>query len=200
MYEPYPKQREFHELGARYPHRLLLHGLRCGGTYACAAETAIHLGGQYPEWWTGYRFAEPPRALTLTSHPCTLGPSSEAFTCHRYLGSVNEFFQATWEPIPPVYAHGPRFEVEDIQRFRFRLVWFDGEPPHEFAIEVHEMLERIEGISMASLCPINGLTGFLERYISHGEQKQLPGHTYTQLSVFDVVHLQENVMKEAPQQ
>ena len=195
-YEPYPKQREFHELGARYPHRLLTHGLRCGGTYACAAETAIHLGGVYPEWWTGHRFREAPRALLLSSYPETLEAPTLAFAHHKNFGAANELYRAAWKPIPPVYAHGPRFELEDIQRFRFRLVWFDGEPPEELAIEVHERLNRIEGISMACLCPMLGLTGFIRRYFDFADgdprSLRLPGHVAVKIGVSDVLHMGED--------
>lgn len=61
-YVPYPKQAEFHALGAKYRERLLLGGNRIGKTECGAAELAYHLTGAYPEQWVGKRFDKPIRA------------------------------------------------------------------------------------------------------------------------------------------
>src|SRR5262245_61629683 len=58
-YAPYPKQREFHDVGARYRERLLSAANQVGKTLAGAAEVAMHLTGRYPDWWTGRRFDGP---------------------------------------------------------------------------------------------------------------------------------------------
>lgn len=62
FYQPYPKQALFHELGRTRRERLLRAGNQIGKTYAGAAETAIHLTGLYPPWWTGRVFPRPTRA------------------------------------------------------------------------------------------------------------------------------------------
>lgn len=59
FYEPYPKQREFHAAGATHRERLLMAGNQLGKTLAGAAEMAMHLTGQYPDWWDGRRFDKP---------------------------------------------------------------------------------------------------------------------------------------------
>ncbi len=61
-YSPYPKQRDFHAMGSVHRERLLMAGNQLGKTYCGAAEAAIHLTGQYPDWWTGRRFNKPVRA------------------------------------------------------------------------------------------------------------------------------------------
>lgn len=60
-YAPYPKQIEFHEAGVRYRERLFMAGNQLGKTWAGAFETALHLTGRYPDWWTGRRFNHPVR-------------------------------------------------------------------------------------------------------------------------------------------
>lgn len=62
LYVPYPKQAEFHALGATKRERLLRAGNQEGKTYSAAAETSFHLTGQYPDDWKGYRFDHPVRA------------------------------------------------------------------------------------------------------------------------------------------
>lgn len=61
-YRPYAKQKEFHANGAWSRERLLMSGNQLGKSYCGAAECAIHLTGQYPEWWQGRRFNKPVRA------------------------------------------------------------------------------------------------------------------------------------------
>ncbi|MEB3703216.1 hypothetical protein Bealeia2_01910 (plasmid) [Candidatus Bealeia paramacronuclearis] len=69
-YRPHPVQKTFHSAGKTARERLFLAGNRVGKTYACAVETSMHLTGHYPEWWEGYRFAEPIQAWVV-------GPSRE---------------------------------------------------------------------------------------------------------------------------
>jgi phage terminase large subunit-like protein len=61
-YRPYPKQAAFHEAGAKYRERLLMAGNQVGKSLAAMMETAAHVTGLYPSWWTGYRFDRPVRA------------------------------------------------------------------------------------------------------------------------------------------
>ena len=55
-YEPYPYQSEFHEAGNVFPERMLMAGNRVGKTHGACAEDAMHLIGEYPDWWEGKRF------------------------------------------------------------------------------------------------------------------------------------------------
>lgn len=70
-YEPYPKQKEFHALGATKRERLLMAGNQLGKTWSGGMEMAMHLTGDYPDWWNGRRFAGPIRA-------CAAGVTSES--------------------------------------------------------------------------------------------------------------------------
>lgn len=58
-YAPYPKQRQFHTLGATMRERLLRAGNQQGKTYSTGAEMAYHLTGLYPAWWQGRRWERP---------------------------------------------------------------------------------------------------------------------------------------------
>lgn len=52
----YPKHLEFFEAGARYKERCFMAANRIGKTTVGAYEVALHLTGEYPSWWKGYRF------------------------------------------------------------------------------------------------------------------------------------------------
>ena len=62
-YQPYPKQREFHALGAENSEVLCMAANQSLKTYGGSREFAIHMTGKYPEWWVGRRFDHPIRAM-----------------------------------------------------------------------------------------------------------------------------------------
>lgn len=55
-YKPYPKQREFHNLGKTKLERMLRAANGAGKTYCGASEMAMHLTGRYPADWKGRVF------------------------------------------------------------------------------------------------------------------------------------------------
>ena len=59
FYNPHPKQLEFHTLGKGARHRMFLAGNRTGKSFCCSMEVCMHLTGNYPEWWPGYRYDRP---------------------------------------------------------------------------------------------------------------------------------------------
>src|SRR5690242_9120032 len=60
-YRPYSKQFEFHAAGKEHRERLFMAGNQLGKTVAGSNEWAMHLTGQYPDWWPGFRFDGPGR-------------------------------------------------------------------------------------------------------------------------------------------
>jgi len=56
-YSPYPKQVEFHNDTDRFRNNTSAN--RPGKTLSGAAEMAIHLTGNYPDWWEGRRYTHP---------------------------------------------------------------------------------------------------------------------------------------------
>jgi phage terminase large subunit-like protein len=60
---PYPWQQEFHNNSAIYPHRGLVAANQVGKTRTGGADAAMHLTGWYPDWYTGFRFNRPVRAV-----------------------------------------------------------------------------------------------------------------------------------------
>lgn len=56
-----PWQTDFHALGASCKERMLMAANGAGKSISGAYETAIHLTGEYPDWWEGYRFEKAPK-------------------------------------------------------------------------------------------------------------------------------------------
>lgn len=65
LYKPYPRQKDFHNAGALFRERLLAAANQLGKTVASAAELAIHLTGEYPDWWEGRRWNRPVNAWAV---------------------------------------------------------------------------------------------------------------------------------------
>ena len=55
LYAPYPKQLDFHNSGSEYRERMLIAANQVGKTWCAGAEVAMHMTGQYPDWWEGRR-------------------------------------------------------------------------------------------------------------------------------------------------
>ncbi|MBS4050721.1 MAG: terminase family protein, partial [Methylomonas sp.] len=58
-YRPYPKQYDFHAMGATFRERLFMAGNQEGKTFGASHEVAFHATGLYPKWWPGRRFSKP---------------------------------------------------------------------------------------------------------------------------------------------
>ena len=61
-YKPYLKQMEFHQKGSTNRERCFMAGNQLGKTLSGGMEMAMHLTGNYPEWWQGHRCDHPIRA------------------------------------------------------------------------------------------------------------------------------------------
>lgn len=83
-YVPYPKQIEFHNLGATYMERLLRAGNRVGKSFCGAAEVAFHLTGRYPAWWKGRRFDRPVKVWAASDTGTTVRDIVQSKLCGPY--------------------------------------------------------------------------------------------------------------------
>jgi phage terminase large subunit-like protein len=61
LYQPYPRQLQFHAAGLAHDERLFMAGNQLGKTIAGGFEWAMHLTGRYPDWWPGRVFDGPVR-------------------------------------------------------------------------------------------------------------------------------------------
>ena len=62
FFRPYMKQQEFMNAGAHFRERLLIAANQVGKSYSGAAETAMHLTGEYPVDWIGRQWTRPIKA------------------------------------------------------------------------------------------------------------------------------------------
>jgi phage terminase large subunit-like protein len=189
LYEPYPKQSEFHGTDAR--ERLFMAGNQLGKTLAGAAETAMHLTGEYPDWWVGHRFDGPIIALAgsesaeltrdgvqrlLVGPPdreeewgTGFIPSRAISDRTRRTGVPNALDSVTVRHVSGGFST-LYFKSYDQGRTKWQantvhFVWFDEEPPEDVYFEGITRTNATKGIIMVTFTPLKGMSNVVARFL-----------------------------------
>jgi len=209
-YKPYPKQVEFHTGGATHIERLFMAGNQLGKTLSGAAETAMHLTGRYPDWWTGRRWGHALRAMA--------GSESAELTRkgvqRLLLGPPEDKSQWGTGAIPKdaLVATSPRSGVPDAvstivvkhvsgdnsviqlqsydqgrtkwQADTVDFVWFDEEPPEPVYFEGLTRTNATSGMVMVTFTPLLGMSDVVTRFL----EEKPAGSVITQMTIRDALH------------
>lgn len=189
-YKPYKKQFEFHNTNSR--ERLLMAGNQVGKSQAGAAEWAMHLTGEYPDWWEGHRFD---RSITVIagseSYELTrdgiqrlmIGPpASEAewgtgtvparciVRTTRRMGVSNALDSVT---IKHVSGGTSTLLLKAYEQGRGKWqantvdgIWFDEEPPPDVYFEGITRTNTTQGPITLTFTPLKGMSTVVKRYLS----------------------------------
>lgn len=190
-YRPYAKQRAFHAEGSVHRERLLMAGNQLGKTYCGAAEAAIHLTGNYPDWWTGRRWDRPVRAWGgsktgevtrdgvqryLIGEPKDEGqwgtgmiPADNLLDWGRRQGVADALDNATVK-----HASGGTstigFKSYDQGRQKWQsetldFVWFDEEPPMDIYMEGLTRTNATGGMTFITFTPLLGMSDVVAMFL-----------------------------------
>lgn len=186
-YEPYPKQKEFHNAGAAFKERLLLASNQSGKSLSASAEVAMHCTGRYPDWWQGYRFKRPIRAWVLgVTGLATRDAAQRLLLGEQYHGTgmlpkdaitkvdANRGLPGAVDTI--LIKHGTggtsqiRFKSYDQGRDRLQgstidLCWSDEEPPSAVYSELLARLTARKGIMLMTFTPLLGMSEVVLRFL-----------------------------------
>lgn len=206
-YQPYPKQREFHEAGAMYRERLLMAANQVGKTIAAGMETAMHLTGDYPLWWKGRRYEQAtnfwaagvtgtgtrdnPQRILL-GRPGAWGTGAipkdalVSLSAARGLPDAIDTLRVrhrdgnTSTCSLKTYEQGrERWQGETLDG-----VWFDEEPPEDIYTEGLTRTNATGGCVYITFTPLLGVSNVVRRfYVDH----QIGTHI-TQMSIDDASH------------
>jgi phage terminase large subunit-like protein len=206
-YQPYPKQMEFHRLGATKRERALIAANQSGKTYSAAMEVAMHLTGLYPADWTGKRFKKPVRvwAAGVSSESVRDGPQ------RLLLGPMRDGTGS----IPKVAIKDIRmsrgipdavntvlvthitggtsqliFKSYEQERAKWQgdtvdLVWYDEEPPVEIYSEGLARITATKGQVIATFTPLLGMSDVVRRFLSEESEDR----AVVQMSLEDAGHI-----------
>lgn len=212
-YSPYQRQREFHEAGVTFRERLFMAGNQLGKTVAGAAEAAMHLTGQYPDWWTGKRFD---KAIIMLA-------GSESYELTRdgvqrlLVGPpMNEDEWGTgYIPKDAIVATTRRsgvsgaldtvtvkhvsggvstllFKAYEQGRGKWQAntvdyVWFDEEPPEDVYFEGITRTNATGGLIAVTFTPLKGMSAVVARYLLEDSEDR----TVTKMTIEDAGHYTE---------
>jgi phage terminase large subunit-like protein len=207
-YEPYPKQMEFHALGATKRERMFLAGNQLGKTYSGGAELAMHLTGRYPDWWKGRKFTGPTRtwAAGVTSESVRdtvqrilLGPLGLHGTGSIPKDSILEV--RTGRGIPDAvdtilvrHKDGGVSQVtfksyergrEKLQGETLDAIWLDEEPPEDIYSEALARIAARQGIVYLTATPLMGMTQVVRRFLNESNEDR--GHVT--MTIDDALHI-----------
>jgi phage terminase large subunit-like protein len=210
-YAPYPKQREFHAINAR--ERLFMAGNQLGKTLAGAAETAMHLTGEYPDWWDGHRFDGPIIALAGSESAeltrdgvqrLLMGPpdreeewgtgfipAKSISDRTRRMGVPNALDSVTVRHVSGGHST-LYFKSYDQGRTKWQantvhFVWFDEEPPEDVYFEGITRTNATKGIIMVTFTPLKGMSAVVARFLL----EESPDRVTVTMTIEDALHYTE---------
>jgi phage terminase large subunit-like protein len=198
-YRPYIKQAQFHVAGATHSERLFMAGNQLGKTLAGAFEWAMHLTGQYPEWWKGRRFPEPGRYWAAgetgestrdTVQKLLVGPpeqEAEWGTGAIPKASLGDVQRARGVPnaldsVTVKHAAGGLSTLlfksyekgrEKWQGDTLNGVWFDEEPPMDIYMEGLTRTNATDGVVMVTFTPLKGMSEVVKLFLNDSDLENL---------------------------
>ena len=192
-FRPFQHQLKFFSTGTS-DRRGILAANRIGKTVSTCYETAMHLTGRYPVWWTGRRFDKPVTAMVAGE-----GWSQVALVLQNELLGTNDvkirdaigtgaiprecIIQDTMRSdgancigVEIRHSSGAKSyllfanytqEVRQMQGFKLNLAVFDEQPPDDFFSEIVTRTATTQGQVLCSFTPLKGLNGLVSKFWNH---------------------------------
>ena len=220
-FDPYPYQKQFHKAldmqGNPAQQRLLMAANKVGKTVAGAYETAIHLTGEYPDWWDGHRFERPVKvwcAGMTTSNtrdivqaellgepgdPEDWGkgfiPKDRILTTERMPGIPNAISSIT---VKHITGRNSRLWFKSYEQGKEQwmgkavdLVWLDEEPPQDIYSQGLRATLKTRGLIFMTFTPEKGMTNVVAQFMNDLKRGQQLYHATWD----DAPHLDEQKKK-----
>src|SRR3990170_1571361 len=208
-YAPYRKQAEFHAAGAKFRERMLIAANQVGKTLGASREIAMHLTGQYPDWWKGLRFDRPNHWLAgsesgeltrrgvqrlLLGRDIKTAIGNGAIPADRIVGvTMARGVAEMADTVPGRWGDNGTSTVSlksyDQGRAKWQAdtvdgVWFDEEPPEDVYIEGLTRTNTTLGPVLTTLTPVNGMSTVVKRFMID----KMPGTWHITMTIDDAEH------------
>jgi phage terminase large subunit-like protein len=207
LYEPYDKQREFHDLGATKRERCLLAGNKVGKTLGASREFAMHITGRYPDDWKGKRFDKPiigwaagqtfemvrenAQYMLFGQEPYGRAaiPKADIIKTYPRSGIAGSIDYATIKHqsggISEIKFKCYKQDPFDWAGPGVDVLWCDEEPSEEHYSQGMARLMEKRGITMLTFTPELGLTAVLEYFFPEPNH---PERSLTRMRMSDAPH------------
>lgn len=206
-YEPYPKQKLFHNRGKTYRERLFRAGNQLGKTWASAHEIAIHLTGQYPDWWrgkrwdravTGWALSESMQVTRDTLQRLVLGrprewgtgtiPAETIIEIKRAQGVSDAvdavFVRHVSGGISRLYFKSYEQGRDKLQGETLDFAALDEEPPEPIYSEVLTRTNATGGIVWITFTPLLGMTEVVTKFLKNPTPERID----VNMTIHDALH------------
>lgn len=207
-YDPYPKQRMFHDAGINHRERLFLGGNQLGKTWSAGYETAMHATLRYPKWWRGRRFKKPTKGWCSgitgetgrdSVQEMLLGPVTDQGTGCIPGECIDEIISARGvagqvDSVIVKCEGGGRSRInfksyiqgrEKWQAATLDWIWFDEEPPAPIYSEGLTRITATDGLVWMTFTPLNGATEVVNKFL----EKQSVDRHVTTITIDDALHI-----------
>ena len=193
-FEPYEFQKDFYRKGKDQKARALIAANRCGKTFSAAMEIAMHLTGNYPDWWEGRVWDRPIKAVAagVTSQQVKtvlqlefLGTENRNVQDLIGTGSIpkkNIDMEKSVKDGPAVreiyvkhksggyssllfFAYSQG--MEPMQGFTADIAYVDEQDKNNFDLIFSELAKRTatsKGMVVATFTPLQGVTTIVEKF------------------------------------
>lgn len=206
-FRPFEHQLTFFKTGV-HERRGILAANRIGKTVSTCFETAMHLTGQYPDWWEGHRFSGPITAMVagegwsqvaLVLQNELLGTQDIKLQDNIGTGAIPresiiidtmrndgancigcEIKHKSGGKSYLLFANYTQ-EVRQLQGFKLNLAVFDEQPPDDFFSEIVTRTATTQGKVLCSFTPLKGLNGLVSKFWNKEE-----GYNFIRVSWDDV--------------
>lgn len=201
--ELYPKHMAFLAAGAEYRERLALAANRVGKTEGMGLyEVTLHATGWYPEWWTGKRYATPPKIWVCGDSSKTvrdilqmklLGPYGAYGTGLIPAECIAKVTRSSGgaELVDSIYVKHPSgllacitlksYEqgVPAFQGTEIDVILLDEEPPRGIYTECLMRTMTNNGIIMMTFTPLLGMSDVVMMFLPEGKiiEGAIPGES-----------------------
>lgn len=195
--EGYKKHLEFFKAGAEFRERCFMAANRVGKTVGGGYETALHLTGEYPDWWEGRRFERPTECWAAGKtnettrdivQKALLGPIKHEGQRKTFEGTglvkKAALGGVTWkqgvtdlaDTIKVKHASGgwSQLGIKSYQQGRGsfegtekHVIWLDEECPMDIYGECLIRTATTGGITMLTFTPLEGLTQTVLQFLPH---------------------------------
>lgn len=211
-FQPYPKQKQFLDMGARKRERLLIAGNQNGKTHVGAYEAACHMTGNYPDNWKGRRFDRPNKGWIAGETSLVVRDVQQKKLCGE--PGVDELFGTGMIPKDlfvdkPSLARGvtdaydtiqvrhvsggvsvARFKSYEQGRTKFQgesidWGWCDEEPPEDVYAEFLTRTVATGGMCFMTFTPLKGRSSVVIRFLDEPS----PDRGYVAMTIEDALHI-----------
>jgi phage terminase large subunit-like protein len=210
-FRPFLHQKQFFATGS-HARRGILAANRIGKTVSTCYETAMHLTGRYPDWWTGYRYTTAITAMVagegwsqvaMVLQQELLGTQDVKLTNNIGTGALPKdtidlvsmrndganclgvSIRHTSGQMSYLLFANYTQEVRQMQGFKLNLAVFDEQPPDDFFSEIVTRTATTQGQVLCSFTPLKGLNGLVSKFWNREDGYEFVRVAWTDVPEYD---------------